>query len=182
MLMSLWYRQLDRVLVAAATRISPVTFYFSSNVESNDKRLLWLPRKPDCRQFLQFLWHCRWDCFPWLKSPWPNPVLAHTVSVNCEFCSEMTSSFKCACSDAQLYRAGWDRLLESARRPARVDGETHPSCLRCTLVFPTVSRCVLHFLWQGFLYSCLRPSVVLSPYLQLSVTGFLLLACFCIFL
>lgn len=182
MLMSLWYRQLNSVLVAAATRISPVTFHFCSNDGSDhDKRLLWLPRKPYCRQLLQFLWHRRCGCLPWLKSPWPNPVLSHTASVSCEFCSGMPSSFKCACSDAQLYRVGL-RWLESARRPARVDGKTHTSCLWCTLVFPTVSRYVLNFLWQGFLYSCLRLSVVLSPYLQLSVIGFLLLACFCLFL
>lgn len=76
MLRNLWDTGLDRVLVAAVTSISPLTFHFCSSDESDHgKRLLLLPWKPCCRQILQFLWHCRCDCLPWLKSSWPNPVL-----------------------------------------------------------------------------------------------------------
>ena len=178
MLMSLWYTQFDRVLVAAATRISPVTFQFSSNDESDhDKKLLWLSWKPYCRQILQILWHCRCDCLPWIKSSWPDSVLSYTVSVSCEFCSEMPPSFRCACSDAQLciVGLGW---LETSRRPAKVDGKTHSCYLWCTCVFLAINRCI--FSSKAFCTVSWDLTVVLSLYLQLSVIGFLLLACFCL--
>lgn len=93
--------------------------------------------------------------------------------------SEMPPSFKCACSDAQLYRVGL-RWLESSRRPAKVDGKTHPSCLWCTLVFLTISSYV--FSGKAFCTVAWDLNVDLCLYLQLSITGFLLLACFCLFI
>lgn len=182
MLMSLWYRQLDRALVVAATRISPVTFHFYSDDESDDKRLLWLPWQQRCMQILQFLCCHRCDCLPWLQPPWPDPVQSHTVSVSCEFCFEMPSSFKCT-SNVQLCRVGLRQMTWGLQKASK---SWWKNSSQLSLMYPFFPP-----LWAGmclpspsraFLYSCLRLSFVLSIYLQLPVIGFLLLVFLCLLL